>query len=330
MAQVSSIKQRSLLMILALSAAALAAAPFFGVVNVLFPAPEAAHVAEEIFWSLRLPRILLAFACGSALGVGGLVFQSMLKNPLATPYTLGVASGAACGAVLLLVAPPGFSLLGLSGAMLGGFAGAAAATLLVYGLAAMAGALAMHTLLLSGIAMSFFFSSAIMLIQYLGDPAEVYRVVRWLMGGLETVGYRDAVTAFCLALLLIGAAARFIRELDAMATDDELAFSWGIDVARIQKLMFFAASLTIGGIVSICGPIGFIGIMLPHICRMLVGSRMLMLLPATAVSSGAFLVACDAAARTLAAPAEIPVGVITALLGGPFFVWLLLTRERQH
>ncbi|MCB0344275.1 MAG: iron ABC transporter permease [Bdellovibrionales bacterium] len=320
-------RRRFLLIIIAFSAAAVCTAPLVGVVNIFSFDTERAADLHSIFWSLRMPRILLAFACGMALGVGGLIFQTMLRNPLATPYTLGVASGASCGAVILILAAPGWAYGGINSSVVGGWSGAMLATGLVYALGSVAGVFSIGTLLLAGVAMSFFFSSLILFFQYLGDPAQIYRIVRWLMGGLETVGYRDAALSWTMAILLLVVALKYLRELDAMGIDDELAGSWGVPVAVVQRRLFFAVSLSIGGIVSITGPIGFIGIMLPHVCRQLVGPRMTLLLPATATASGAFLVFCDAAARTIASPAEIPVGIITALLGGPFFIWILLSRR---
>lgn len=320
-------RRRSVAVILLMSAVIVCISPLVGVVNIWTPRTSTANIASEIFWSLRLPRILLAFCCGSALGLGGLVFQTMLRNPLATPYTLGVASGASCGAVVVILFAPAASFFGLSVSILGGLAGAGVTAALVYLLGSVSGALSMSTLLLAGVAVSFFFSSLILLFQYLASPAEIYLVVRWLMGGLETVGYRDVLLTAVFSLVLFAAALRFVRELDSMAIDDDLAHSWGVPVLSVQRWLFALTSISIGGVVSVTGPIGFIGIMLPHVCRSLVGPKMIWLLPSTAAASGAFLVLCDAAARTIAAPAEVPVGIITAMLGGPFFISVLLKRK---
>ena len=329
MASIYLRRERSLVYIALISAIAVFVTPFIGVVDLTSQVAGSENLFSEIFWSLRVPRVLLAFFCGATLGVGGLVFQSMLRNPLATPYTLGVASGASCGAVVSMLLVPTLTFAGTDSSVLGGLGGAAIATLLVYILGSVGGALSMGTLLLAGVAMSFFFSSLILLFQYLGNPAEVYRVIRWLMGGLETVGYHNVALAGVFAAVMLACSLLYLRELDSMAIDNDLATSWGVPVRKVQKRLFVATSISIGGMVSITGPIGFIGIMLPHMCRMIVGPKMTLLLPATATCSGAFLVLCDAAARTVAGPAEVPVGIITALLGGPFFVWILL-GARQH
>ncbi|OPZ23917.1 MAG: Hemin transport system permease protein HmuU [Lentisphaerae bacterium ADurb.BinA184] len=179
-------------------------------------------------------------------------------------------------------------------------------------------------MLLAGIAVSFFASSLIMLIQYLGEFTQAFRIVRWLMGGVEVMGY-DAV----FNLLPVTAAGALIlfsltHELNLLMTGEDLAVSRGVEVRRVRLVLFFATSMMVGGVVAFCGPIGFVGMMAPHICRLLVGANHRHLMPATLLFGGLFLVVCDTFARTVIAPVEIPVGVITALLGGPFFVWLLV------
>jgi iron complex transport system permease protein len=180
------------------------------------------------------------------------------------------------------------------------------------------------------VAVSFFFSSLILFLQYVSDPTRTFRMLRWVMGGLDKiVGFGDVLSVLpfvvtgCLIVLYL------VHELNLITTGDELASARGVEVNRTKLVVFFAASLMVGAVVAVCGPIGFVGLMAPHICRLLVGADHRWLTPATLLFGGAFLVLCDTVARTVMAPTELPVGIITALLGGPFFLWLLLRRSGE-
>ena len=327
--------KRSILPILLIAlgaGACLLAAPFFGVTPSPLSAaldPFGAGMEAVVFWRIRVPRVLTAFLAGAGLGVCGMAFQALFRNPLATPYTLGVSSGASLGAALYLRLGLAGTLLGAGGASGAAFAGAAAATLLVYGVARARGGSSGATLLLAGVAVSFFLSSMILAVQYSANLHDSFRLLRWLMGGRGMVGY-DAVLAV-LPFAGTGAAviALMTQELNLVATGEDLALSRGMDVVRFRRLLFFAVSLTVGGVVAVCGPIGFVGMMAPHICRLIVGPDHRRLFPATLFFGGAFLTVCDAVARCVLAPVEIPVGIVTAMLGGPFFLWLLLTRREE-
>jgi len=185
-------------------------------------------------------------------------------------------------------------------------------------------------LLLAGVAMSFFFSSFILLLQYTASLGNSFRIVRWLMGGLGAVDLGSVLQLLPFVLVGVVVLALHARELDLFATGADLAASRGVDVTRARKILFLTTSLMVGGVVAVCGPVGFVGIMVPHICRLFVGETHRSLLPASCLFGGAFLVVCDTLARTVMAPAELPVGVITAFLGGPFFIWLLLRRGGLH
>jgi len=186
------------------------------------------------------------------------------------------------------------------------------------------------TMLLAGVAISFFFSSLILLIQYVCDMTHSFRIVRWLMGGLEAVGFQPAVNMF--PFVVLGCVIVFfqLNGLNLLSVGEEIAVSRGVDASKTKKLLFFATSLMVGGVVAVCGPIGFVGMMVPHICRLLIGPDHRYLMPATILFGSAFLVICDTIARTAFAPVEMPVGIITALLGGPFFIWLLLSRVSER
>jgi iron complex transport system permease protein len=336
-----------LLCLLAFSVVVLVSAPLWGIEHVPLRALWADHgVQAEILWKLRIPRVVLALLAGSGLAVSGMVFQAMFRNPLATPFTLGVSSGASLGAAVYIflgqVSSPlwvatwrarleqGLSPTGISGTSLFAFAGALAAILLVYGLARTRRGFSTTTMLLAGVAIAFFFSSLILLMQYLSDFTRTFRMLRWVMGGLDSVvDFQDVlsvlpfVAAGCLIVLYL------THELNLITTGEELAASRGVEVDRTKLVLFFATSLMVGAVVAVCGPIGFVGLMAPHICRLLVGPDHRYLLPATLLFGGAFLILCDTLARTVMAPTELPVGILTSLLGGPFFLWLLLSRSRE-
>jgi len=290
-------------------------------------AEDLSELDEHIFFNLRIPRVLFAFVCGAALSLSGMAFQAMFRNPLATPFTLGVSSGASLGGALYIRFGLAFSLLGLPGITLFAFCGALLTLLVVYLLTRLRGAFNTATLLLAGIAINFFCSSLILFVQYLSGLGDSFQIMRWMMGALDITGYQKLLQVLPFFLLGTGILSVLIHDLNLLLTGEELAISRGVTVSRTKKLLFLAASLLVGSVVAFCGPIGFVGMMAPHICRLLIGHDHRWLAPATLLFGGLFLVLCDTVARTLVSPAEIPVGVITALLGGPFFLVLLLNRK---
>jgi iron complex transport system permease protein len=282
--------------------------------------------AAVIFWQIRVPRALAAFIGGAGLALGGAVFQAIFRNPLATPYILGVASGASLGVALASRLGLTLVMIGFSTTSIAAFAGAMVAVGVLWLLTRLRPELSSTTLLLAGVAMNFFFSSLILFTQYTASLGDSYRIVRWLMGGLggvdlSTVLHMTPVVALG-AIVIVWRA----RELDLLATGPEIAASRGVAVAPTRTLLFVATSVMIGGVVAACGPVGFVGMMAPHICRLLVGSNHRVLLPASILFGGAFLALCDTAARLVLFPAELPVGVITSFLGAPFFLWLLVRQ----
>lgn len=280
-----------------------------------------------IFWKLRLPRVIMGFLAGSALALSGMAFQAVFRNALATPFTLGVASGASLGAATYVWLGVNFHVAWMSGQSLFAFLGAGLSISLVYGLTQGRGRRAPATMLLAGVSISFFCSSLIMFIQYISDFNSSVRIMRWLMGGIDVVGYNAVINT--LPIVVVGTILVFYlaRDLNLLITGEEIAASRGVNVNRTLTLLFITTSFLVGSVVAVCGPIGFVGMMAPHICRMVIGHDHRYLTPATTLFGGAFLVVCDTLARSLIAPAEMPVGIITALLGGPFFLWLLL---RSH
>lgn len=284
--------------------------------------------AEAIFWQLRLPRVLLALLAGAGLAVSGLAFQTLFRNELAEPYTLGIATGAALGAVLSLRLEEMGVLWGMPLVSLASFVGAIGATALVVGLAWRRKGNT-GTLLLSGIAVSLSCSALILFLQYLSDSTQTFRMVRWMMGGLSVVGYGEVLWA---APWVLGGAAVLLAlrwDLNLLLTGEELAASRGVDLVRLRLQVLGVSALMIGALVAVAGPIGFVGLMVPHMLRRWVGHDHLFLAPACLLGGGAFLAVCDLAARTIMSPAELPVGVLTALLGGPFFLWLLVLGRKD-
>ena len=313
--------------LLVLSLMTLIVMPFIGFIAIAPHDIFSKTTESSVFWNIRLARVFNSFIAGSALAASGMTFQAIFRNPLATPFTLGVAHGAALGASVYIWIGLGFSVFGFSGEAFFAFFGAVLAILIVYGLSRLKQGLSTPTMLLAGVAVSFFFSSLILFIQYLSDFTQSFQIMRWLMGGLEAVGYGSFLDM--LPFVLSGCAIIFYQanELNLLVTGEDIAVSRGVDVKKVKIFLFFAASLMIGCVVSICGPIGFVGMMVPHICRLVIGQDHRYLAPAAILFGGIFLTVCDTLSRTLIAPAEIPVGVITALIGGPFFIWLLLKKE---
>lgn len=306
--------------------ATLALAPLVGAERLdLAEAFSGGTLSARILFELRVPRVLLALAAGGILAVAGASFQSLFRNPLAEPYTLGVAGGGALGAVLAIRAGLASGWLGLSAAS---FLGAVGATVLVVGLARRGANLEASRLLLAGVAVSFSCSALILFVQYSADPHQSFRIVRWMMGGLTVVGYSEAIWVAIWALMLVLVLITRRWELDLLLAGEETAASRGVDLDRLRVVVLGAASLAIAATVAVAGPIGFVGLIVPQALRRLLGHSHARLLPASLLAGGAFLTVCDLAARTLFAPAEMPVGVLTALLGGPAFLWVLLRRER--
>lgn len=285
--------------------------------------------ASRIFFTLRLPRVLMAFLAGGGLALCGLVYQAMFRNPLADPFTLGISSGASCGAAATILFGLNSAVLGLSTVTLGAFAGAILAMGAVIALGSLQRSVSSLSVLLAGIAVSFFFSSILMFLQFISPMRESFAIVRWLMGGIDVFGFGNVGIA---AIFVLGGATVvfvLLRALDMLYSGEDVASTRGVNVVFIKRILLVATVFMVGSIVALCGPIGFVGLMAPHFCKMLFPMNHRTLGPATFVSGGAFLVLCDTLGRTIIAPAEMPVGVITALVGAPAFVYLLMRNVKR-
>ncbi len=286
------------------------------------------NIDASILFQVRLPRILLGAITGAALSVAGAVLQALLRNDLAAPFTLGVSSGAALGAVIAIALNLNFTLLGFPIISLFSFTGSLGAILLVFNLVRTRhGEFPTGVLLLAGVTANFFFASLVMFIHYLADFSQSFTIIRWLMGGLDITDYNTILTVFPIVFIGIFILLFVSRDLNLISTGIHSASSRGVNVKKIQKIGFITASLITGTVVATCGPIGFVGLIVPHIVRLFVGPDLRILIPASMFFGASFLVICDTFARTLLAPTEIPVGIITAMLGGPFFVWLLKRKR---
>ena len=291
--------------------------------------PFADNVDAQVFFVARLPRVLASALVGSAFAIAGVVFQAFLRNPLASPDTLGVSSGATLGAVVVITFHIDTAVLGVSAVPVATFAGAAGALGIVYAMSiARRRGTSSTVLLLAGVALSAFLGALNRFIQVIGDYTDTFRSIRWMMGSMDVGSYTDIVVALVPIAAACVAIGTLPRELDLVSIGAEAAESRGVDVRRAERVALVSASLLTGSAVSLGGPIPFVGIIVPHIVRLIVGANHRLVLPAAALFGGAFLVICDVIARTAFGAAGMPVGAITAFLGGPFFLWLLFRRMR--
>lgn len=326
----------ALLAIAALAVALLA--PAFGRVGIDYAAAvrdlvQGVDSAAARVLELRIPRVLLGMVAGGSLAVVGACFQTLLRNSLATPYTLGVSFAGALGAFLALSVPwLQFRLGPLSSVVLLAFAFAAAQVLTLDRISRRREALSTNELLLAGVTLNFVLAAAIMLVRFLADPLRLRAMDRWMMGGLQVAGFGELqvlpwILVPALALLALSA-----RDLDQLAIGEEVARSRGVRTERTKRIVLLAGSAVVAGLVAITGPIGFVGLLVPHAARRLFGPAHPVLLHACFWLGGAFLVVADSIARALTLAgrgSELPVGVLTALAGGPLFLLLLLRRGRS-
>ncbi len=286
-------------------------------------------VDQVVVLSLRLPRIMAALLAGGALAAAGAGFQALTRNPLAEPSILGVSSGAAFGVVAAQVAGLGSGVVEAVGLAACAFAGALVAGAAVYLIASRGGGLPVHTLLLAGVIVGIFFSSAITVLISLVDFDRLGGVVHWLLGNLGPIapaGLAVFVTLTAVGLWLVVGQA---RRLNVLALGEESAQQLGVDAERLKRRIFAGAALLTAAVVAFVGPIGFVGLIVPQVMRMMLGPDNRVVIPTAVLGGGAFLLLADTLARNVVAPAELSVGVITAFCGAPFFIYLLRSRDAQ-
>jgi len=287
------------------------------------------HIEETIIIQIRMPRVLAGALVGAALAAAGVVYQGVFKNPMADSYVLGVSAGGAVGASLAIVLGIGFTVLGVSTVPFSAFAGSLIAVFVVYNISRVGSRVSVTMLLLSGIAVSIFLSAIVVVLQVIAGE-RLHVIVFWLMGGFSYVEWKDVWAVLPLVCPGIVATYFYARDLNVLALGEETAQHLGVDVEKVKRSLLVFGSLITAAAVSISGLIGFIGLIIPHMTRILIGPDHRILLPASTVVGATFLVLCDAVARVIVAPVELPVGVITALLGGPFFIYLLRKKKESY
>lgn len=289
---------------------------------------ELDRVAESVLWNVRFPRIVLALLIGASLGCAGALMQGVFGNPLAEPGVIGVSSGAAVGAVAAIAL--GINVFGNWTVTVFAFVAGLATVLLVYVMSRSGGRTEVVTLILTGIAVNAFAGAVIGLFLFFADTAAIQQITFWQLGSLAQATWPKVVAVLPCAVLGLVVAPLYSRRLDLLALGERPARHLGVDVERLRILLVLVIALLTAAAVSVSGTISFVGLVVPHLLRMVAGSGHRFLVPGSALLGAVVLLAADLAARTIAAPAELPLGVLTALLGSPFFFWLLRrTRRRQ-
>ncbi len=284
---------------------------------------------DTIVWQLRLPRVLGAALVGAALSAAGVLFQGLLRNPLADPYLLGTSSGAALAATIALLVPVSVGLLGFALVPFAAFAGALGAVLMVYQIARIGSRTPITTLLLAGFAASSMMAAAMSFLMLLNQNT-LQHVVLWTMGGISASGWDALMVIGPLIGAGIVAAYAMTTDLNAFLLGEEQAAALGVPVERSKFTVLIIGSLLTGAAVSISGLVGFVGLIVPHVVRLVIGPDHRLLLPASLLTGGSFLVLADLLARIVLAPSEVPLGVVTAIIGAPFFVYLLRRTKHEY
>ncbi len=283
--------------------------------------------SEIIMVQIRFPRVLMSFLVGGGLAAIGVTLQALLRNPLADPYVLGVSSGSALGVSLAMMIGVGSTVLHVPVLPLFGFVGGLSALLLMYQLAQSNGRLPVHSLLLAGVILNAILTAIIMFITSIMEPNRSAGLMAWLMGSLTAQGYPALGGFLAYVVVVLAVLMHKAQLLNVLTLGEETARSLGVETEAVKKQLFVLTALLTGAIVAVSGMIGFVGMVVPHAVRLLIGSDHRLLLPASTLVGGMFLALADTVARTILAPAEIPVGIVTALAGGPFFLYLLLWRK---
>lgn len=304
--------------------------PFIGAVDLhLHNILEANSLDADIFYNLRLPRLFFAFFAGAILALSGLLFQTLFRNALMTPYTLGISSGAVLGAGIAIKLGVVAVVFGISAITLFGFFGALLTIFLLLYLAQFLKSSQHESLLLLGIALSLFYSSALMVVFYLGSSVQNDILIRFTMGSLSIIGWQNPILLGIIASLLLLIVYFYRFELQLLSISQESAKLKGVESKKTTLILLLASSLGIGVLVSISGPIGFIGLVVPHMVLKLYPSTVERRILKTALFGGFFLLFCDTLSRVIQTQSELPIGIVTAIIGGPFFIYLIISRSSK-
>jgi iron complex transport system permease protein len=288
---------------------------------------QVSSVDTTLVLDVRLPRVLCAALVGAALSISGAVYQGLFRNPLADPYTIGASAGAALGATAAIVLGISFSVLGINTLPIFAFIGCISAVFLVYSISKVGTKVPVQTLLLSGIAVSIFLSAIVSYLQTLA-PEKLHQSQFWLMGSFSYTEWNDIWSV--LVFIVGGGAAIYLysRDLNLLALGEDEARHLGVDLEKVKKILLVSSAFVTAAAVSISGLIAFIGLIIPHLTRLMVGPDHRVLIPASMLMGSTFLILCDSAARVIVSPAELPVGILTALCGGPFFLYLMRRKKK--
>ncbi len=286
-------------------------------------------LSNTIFFQIRIPRILMATIAGGTLAITGAALQALFRNPLASPFTLGISGGASLGALLAIRSGLAIGIIGFSLVSISAFIFSILTMLFVYSVSKVGGVVATGRLLLAGVVANFLYSAVVMFIQFFSNFTESLHTLRWIMGSLDVVGFDTIwktlifVVPGCAILLSL------TKDMNLFGLGDDVASSLGVDVRKMEKKIYFATSLAAGAVISVTGPIGFVGLIIPHILRMILGVDNRIILPCSFLLGASFLTLADTVSRTVISPVEIPVGIITASIGGIFFLWLLVRTKKE-
>lgn len=283
---------------------------------------------ESIIWNIRLPRVLLGVLVGASLSMAGASFQGMFKNPMADPYVIGISSGAALGATIAIILRLDFTLFGFSTISLFAFIGALIAVMLVYNIAKVKNQVPVTTLLLSGVAIGQFFTAIMSFLMVIYNR-DMSKIIYWTLGSLAGKGWSPILTISVPVIITMLMLNFFARDLNIMLTGEESAKSLGVNVEKTKIYILLLGTFMTSVVVSVSGIIGFVGLIIPHIVRLIIGPDHRILLPASALLGGVFMIFADTIARVIITPIEIPVGIITAIFGGPFFIYLLRAKKKK-
>lgn len=300
----------------------IAIAPFFGQIPIEFSNLYIPTTVDyKLFWDIRLPRVIVAFFAGAILALGGLIFQSLFKNPMSTPYTLGVASGSTLGVAFAIVF--GYS----SFLSLFGFFGALLTVIILFSITLKLKSYETNSLLLVGIALAFFYNAALMILFYLSDESQSFQIIRFTMGSVDVVGIEKSLPTLIVSIGLLLLTIYLKKELKLLLTSNNYAYLKGINVKRVNTILLISVSIAVGITVSITGPIGFVGLIVPHIIKILYKKSAEQLIFPIFFYGGLFLVVSDLIARNIGSTTDIPIGILTAFLGGPFFIYLIIRKR---
>ncbi|MEA3384265.1 MAG: iron ABC transporter permease [Campylobacterota bacterium] len=297
--------------------------PFFGQIDISIDnILDINKMDHQIFWEIRLPRTILAFAIGSILALSGLIFQTIFRNPMSTPFTLGVASGATLFTAIAIVL--GFA----SYISLFAFIGAMLTIVLLFIIASRFDGVQTSSLLLVGIALSFFYSACLMVLFFVSNLQESYEIVRFTMGSLDIVGFSDVYMVVLASFFILVLVKYYQYPIKLLLTSYEFAMLKGVDIKKTNYILLLGVSIVVAICVSITGPIGFIGLIVPHIIKTMYKKSADKLIMPIFFYGGIFLVLCDMVARNTGSVSDIPIGVVTSFLGAPFFIYLIISRKK--